>query len=123
VRQALATALSGDPARPQVLGWTRLGHLEIVRPRRLRPLSEAMLEPLGTRKGPTALAFEALRALHREARAAPAANWRLVVAPAVAAALQGPASGGLHALETRLGRSITVVVGDGDSSPFDIVPL
>ncbi len=38
VRQALAAALAGDPARPQLLGWTRLGHLEIVRPRRLRSL-------------------------------------------------------------------------------------
>ena len=47
VRQALAAALAGDPARPQLLGWTRLGHLEIVRPRRLRSLSEVMLEPRG----------------------------------------------------------------------------
>ena len=35
LRQAIAAALAGDPARPQLLGWTRLGHLEIVRPRRL----------------------------------------------------------------------------------------
>ena len=44
VRQAIAAALAGDPARPQLLGWTRLGHLEIVRPRRFRSISEAMLE-------------------------------------------------------------------------------
>ncbi len=93
VRQAMAAALGGDPAQPQLLGWTRLGHLEIVRPRRLRPLSEAMLEPQGTRKSAVALAFEALRALAREARANPAANWRLVVAPAVAAALLRPRGG------------------------------
>ena len=71
VRHAMAAALVGDPAQPEVLGWTRLGHLEIVRPRRGRPLSEAMLEPHGTGKSATALAFEALRALYREARADP----------------------------------------------------
>ena len=121
VRQAMIGALAGDPAHPQVLGWTRLGHLEIVRPRRGRPLSEAMLEPEGMRKSPTALAFEALRALAREARAAPAANWRLVVAPGVAAALHGPAAGALREIEIRLGRRIEFVIGGGrDISPFDI---
>jgi Ribonuclease G/E len=124
MRQSLAAALVGDPARPEVLGWTRLGHLEIVRPRRGRPLSEAMLEPQGTRKNATTLAFEALRALYRGARADPAANWRLVVASDIAAALHGPAAGALRAIETRLGRSVAVVVGsDGDISPFDIVAL
>jgi Ribonuclease G/E len=123
VRQAMAAALVGDPAQPEVLGWTRLGHLEIVRPRRGRPLSEAMLEPHGTTKSAAALAFEALRALAREARARPAANWRLVVAPAVAAALSGPAAGALNTLETRLGRKVAVVVGGDDIRPFDIVAL
>src|SRR5439155_23863680 len=66
VRQALVEAIAGDPAQPQVLGWTRLGHLEIVRPRRGRPLSEAMLDPHTRRKSATAVAFEALRVLQRE---------------------------------------------------------
>ena len=124
VRRAMVAALVGDPAQPEVLGWTRLGHLEIVRPRRFRPLSEAMLEPQGTRKSAFALGFEALRALAREARADPAANWRLVVVPAVAAALCGPAAAALRALETRLGRKVAVVVGGGgDISPFDIEKL
>jgi len=124
VRQAMAAALAGDPAQPEVLGWTRLGHLEIVRPRRGRPLGEAMLEPLSTKKSAATLAFEALRALYREARADPAANWRLAVAPTIAAALSGPASGALRGLETRLGRKIAVAVAvGGDNSPFDIVAL
>jgi Ribonuclease G/E len=124
VRRAMVATLAGDPAQPQVLGWTRLGHLEIVRPRRFRPLSEAMLEPQSTRKSAIALAFEALRVLAREARADPAANWRLVVVPAVAAALSGPAAAALRGLETRLGRKVAVVVGGGgDISPFDIEKL
>ena len=124
VRQAMEAALAGDPAMPQILGWSRLGHLEVVRPRRVRPLSEAMLEPQSTRKSAAALAFEALRTLAREARAHPAANWRLVVAPAVAAALSGPAAAGLRALETRLGRRVAVAVApDRDVRPFDIEPV
>jgi ribonuclease G len=61
IRQAMTAALAGDPAQPQVLGWSRLGHLEVVRRRRLRPLAEAMLEPGVARKSAAALAFEALR--------------------------------------------------------------
>jgi Ribonuclease G/E len=124
VRQAMAAALKSDPAQPQVLGWTRLGHLELVRPRRGRSLSEAMLEPHGIGKNVVTLAFEALRALHREARARPAANWRLAASPAVAAALHGPAAQGLRALEIRLGRRVAVAVEPrSDAHPFDIAPI
>lgn len=124
VRRAMAAALAGDPAQPQLLGWTRLGHLEIVRPRRFRPLSEAMLEAQSPRKSASALAFEALRALYREARARPAANWRLVAAPAVEAALRGPAATALAALEARLGRPIVLAAAPGrEARPFDIVLL
>ena len=124
VRQAMVAALAGDPVTPQVLGWTRLGHLEIVRPRRNRPLSAAMLEPQTLGKSAAALAFEALRALYREARARPAANWRLVVTPAVAAALRGPAAAALRALETRLGRPIALALAPGgDARAFDIVAV
>ena len=122
VRQALAAALAGDPAAAQVLGWTRLGHLEIVRPRHCRPLSEAMLEPQSFGKSSLALAFEALRLVQREARANPAADWLLVVSPAIEAALRGAAVAALRALEARLGREIAIAVGPSpDRSPFDIV--
>ena len=120
VRRAILAALAADPARPQVLGWSRLGHLEIVRPRRLRPLSEMLLEPGAARKSATALAFEALRGLAREARARPAANWRLLVIPTVEAALRGPAADGMRSLEQRLGRTIEVAVDLGLAAPFDI---
>lgn len=124
VRQAMEAALAGDPAQPQVLGWSQLGHLEVVRPRHGRPLSEAMLQPQSPGKSATALAFEALRALYREARARPAANWRLLVAPGVAASLRGPAAAALRALEVRLGRRVAIAVAPGrDADPFDIAPL
>jgi ribonuclease G len=123
VRQAITAALAGDPAEPQVLGWTRLGHLEIVRPRHGRPLSEAMLEPQSVGKNSVALAFEALRLIQREARAQPGANWQLVVSPAIETALRGPAAAGLHALETRLRRQILIAVEPNrERTAFDIVP-
>jgi Ribonuclease G/E len=62
-----------------------------------------------------------LRALQREARAHPAANWMLRVSPAIAAALSGSARVALHDLETRLGRGIEIVEAAGETD-FDIVP-
>ena len=119
VRQALAAAVDGDPAKPEVLGWTRLGHLELVRLRRGRPLGDAMLVPGSRGKSPPTLAYEALRRLQLEARTRPAANWRLAAAPAIEAALRGPAAAALKALETRLGRQIAIVTGP-ERDGFDI---
>ena len=122
VRQALEGALAADPMVPQVLGWTRLGHLELLRPRRARSLADAMLDPSSRSKQPIALAHEALRRVQREARANPAANWRLNVAPAVAAALRGPAAAALAALEAGLGRHVAID-GVARGEGFDIAPL
>jgi ribonuclease G len=122
VRHALETALAGDPAKPQLLGWTRLGHIELVRPRRGRSLADALLEPGSRAKQPLAVAHEALRRLQREARANPAANWRLSTSPGVATALQGPAAAALRALESRLGRRIAIDAAPGQED-FDIAPL
>jgi Ribonuclease G/E len=116
VRTALARALAADPLQPQILGWTRLGHLELVRRRRTRPLAESLLEAApagGFVKTAVTVAHEALRALRREARAAPASSWRLTVAPEVAAALADQAARAVRALEERLGRSIAVTADPG----------
>jgi ribonuclease G len=124
VRRALEAALAGDPAKPTVLGWTRLGHLELVRPRRGRSLLDALLGPRADApvKQAVAIAHEALRRLSREARANPAANWRLMVPAEVEAALRGPAAAGLRALETRLGRRIAIVAEPGRAG-FDIAAV
>jgi ribonuclease G len=122
VRQALEDAVAGDPAKPQLHGWTRIGHFELIRPRRGRSLADAMLVPGSPAKAPSTLAYEALRRLLREARANPAANWRLSAAPAVAAALRGPAAAALRGLETRLSRRIAIAVAPG-AEGFDIAEL
>lgn len=111
VRAALAEALASDPALPRILGWTQLGHLELVRPRRGRPLAEILCDWQPNRvplKSVRTVMFEALRALYRAARTEPGRNWRLLAAPEVAAALCADPADNLHALERRLGREITV---------------
>jgi ribonuclease G len=111
LRAALADALAPDPAVPQLLGWTRLGHFELVRPRRGRPLAEALLEPRSGGvlvKTAVTVAHEALRALRRGARAQPGRQWRLTVAPEVAAALSGAAADAVRQAEQRFARSIAI---------------
>ena len=119
VREALAAAVEGDPAKPEVLGWTRLGHMELVRPRRGRSLADAMLTPGSPARAPLTLAYEALRRLQREARANPAANWRLTAALEIEAMFRGPAAAALKAIETRLGRQIAILAEPGRDG-FDI---
>ena len=124
IRRSLVAALRSDPLEPRVLGWTRLGHLEIVRPRRGRSLSDVLLEPAAgglRQKRPVTIAHEALRALLREARARPGADWRLAAGSAVAAALADIAGGALRVLEERLGRQIEIVEAR-DMPDFDIAP-
>ena len=111
LRAALADALAPDPAAPQLLGWTRLGHFELVRPRRGRPLAEALLEPRSGGalvKTAVTVAHETLRALRRAAWAQPGRRWRLTVAPDVAAALAGGAADAVRQAEQRFARYIDI---------------
>jgi ribonuclease G len=111
LRTVLAGALAADPATPQILGWTRLGHLELVRPRRGRPLAEALLEPNprgGLVKTPTTMAYEALDALRREARAQPGRRWRIIVAPDVADTLVGSAAAAMRETERRFAGELVI---------------
>ena len=121
VLRALVNAMADDPAKPQVLGWTRLGHLELTRPRRGRSLADAFLDPASRHKQPVALAHEALERVQRESRIMPAVAWRIRVGPAVAAAFRGPVAPALRMLETRLGRRVAIEPVDGFDD-FDIAP-
>jgi ribonuclease G len=127
VRDTLAEALMPDFARPQILGWTRLGHIELVRPRRGRPLPEALLKPHprgALLKTAVTLAHEVLRSLRREARAQPGRRWQLTVNPDVAAALTGGAAAALRAIEERFGRPIAIEADPSfDRDRFQITPF
>jgi ribonuclease G len=127
VRAALAEALAPDPAAPQLLGWTRLGHFELVRPRRTRPLAEALLEPRSGGalvKTAVTISHEALRALRRATRAQPGRRWRVTVASEVAAALAGAAADAVRQAEQRFARTIAIEPDPGyDREHFQISAL
>ncbi len=76
-----AAALADDPALPRLLGFTRLGLAEILRPRLHPPLHELIA-------GPFAAGLAALREAARSMAAEPARRLLLRANPAVVAALQ-----------------------------------
>jgi len=109
---ALKAALAENDEKLELLGWTKLGHFELIRPRREPPLAELLFEPAadGTRrKTALTVALEALRSIAREAVARPGKGFALAVHPDVAAALdQGAGQAARHWLEARLGRTLAV---------------
>ena len=77
----LDEALAADPLHPRLLGFTKLGLAEIVRPRTRPPLHEMLA-------GPCAAGLAALRRIAADAAARPAWSPALRASPAVVAALQ-----------------------------------
>jgi ribonuclease G len=109
--RALVAELLAEEGDAEVLGWTRLGHLELVRKRRHAPLAELLFERApggGLTKTALTIALEALRALAREAEASPGRPLSLRVAPEVAAALDTTARAAKQSLEARLGRPLSI---------------
>jgi Ribonuclease G/E len=104
LRRAAEAAFADDPLAPRVLGFSRAGLLEVVRPRIRPPLAETLGTPVCT-VAPSAVtaALTALRALWREADARCAGPLRLRAAPAVIDAARGEAEA-LAFLAARLGR-------------------
>jgi|GEM_PF-322810 Rne/Rng family ribonuclease len=121
---AFRAALEAQAPDAQLLGWTRLGHVELTRPRRRAPLHEIVFEPRergGYTKTATTTALEALASVARRVAAEPASAPRLRLHPAVAAVLAGEAAPAVQALETRTGRKISVVSEPGRArDTFDI---
>jgi Ribonuclease G/E len=96
----LAAALADDPLRPRLLGFTRLGLAEIVRPRIHPPLHEMLA-------GPHAAGLAALRQAAAEVAANPARALALRAAPPIVAALQGDPVA-LDDFARRAGRRLTL---------------
>jgi Ribonuclease G/E len=92
--QALAHAVQAAFAADQpgvVIGpVTKFGTLELALPRRLRPIREILCDGSGQRSVRT-LALSLVRAIERQARAAPGSRLLARCAPEVAAAAAGPA--------------------------------
>jgi Ribonuclease G/E len=112
VTAALKAALVDNNEKPDLLGWTKLGHFELIRPRREPPLAELLFERAAdgtSRKTALTVALEALRNVACEATARPGKGFALAVHPDVAAALdQGAGQAARHWLEARLGRALLI---------------
>ncbi len=86
--RTMAEALAEDPLGARVLGVSRAGLLEIVRPRVRPPLAEIFgTVTTAVRPSATTLALRALRALWRESLALPAVRLRLRVGRAIGEAI------------------------------------
>ncbi len=112
VLAALEAALGADPEKPDILGWTRLGHVELVRRRRAAPLADILFERTldgALRKTALTVALAILRAAEREARAQPGKALAVSVHPEIAAALtEGEGGAARRALEARLGLTLGI---------------
>jgi ribonuclease G len=112
ITAALKEAFTANNETLELLGWTKLGHFELIRARREPPLAEMLFERDvdGTMRATgLTLALEALRIVAREALAEPGKGFELAVHPDIAAVLDDGA--GLAArlwLEARLGRKLAV---------------
>ena len=114
VTEVLESALGDEPGGSAVAPMRASGLVEIARQRLRTPLHELLTEPggqwgAGWIKTPEAVAFELLRRAESEVRARPSASVALVVAPSVAAALEGGAArAARQALEQRLGGPLAI---------------
>jgi len=105
-------ALEADVPDAQLLGWTRLGHVELTRPRLRAPLHEVVFERTahgGYAKATLTVGLEALAAVARQVAASPARAPELRVHPSVAAILLGEAAPAVQALEAQMGRRLPIV--------------
>ena len=96
--------------------------------RRARPsLHETLTEPCGIHasgrtKDPVTLAYEALYQLRAAASGAAVKRLRLLVAPPVSEALQGPVAEALKSIESQLARPVDVVADAGrPAEAFEIM--
>ncbi len=123
VAAALAEALDGDA---RLLGWTKLGHFELVRKRRHASLQELLYEyvPGGSPvKTSVTVALEALRALRGESRRMPGKKFALRVHPEIAACLDRGARAARRELEEQLGSAVKVIVEQRARDSYDVVPI
>ncbi len=126
----LRRAVASDPCIPHVIGFTKLGLIEMTRRKQRRSLNKVLMNSCracagtGAVKSPVTVAIEALRRVRREAAAKPATAWSLTAAPEVIKALGGPAMAALAETEACLGRPLRLT-SDGalPGEEFGIAPV
>ena len=127
VLRILKEALADDRCPSQVVGFTRLGLVEMTRERRrpsLRDILSDARPAAGIAKAPLTVAFDILRRIPSAVAAAPGRAIGIKAPASAIAALHGPAAEARLRLEARLGRPL-VMTADDSLLPdqFDIAPL
>jgi Ribonuclease G/E len=112
VAAALKKACDAEVPGAELLGWTKLGHFELIRARRDPSLAELLFERMpegGWRKTALTIALDALRNVAHEAAAQPGKAMTLAAHPDIVAALDdGAGRAARRALEAQLGRRLPV---------------
>jgi len=115
---ALKEALALDPAGPHVLGTTKGGLLEVIRPRRRPPLSHILWGPCPTCGAsrrvdtPLTVGLEALDRVLAEVWAMPALIPALRANPGVIEALKTQGQEALIDIETKLGQPLALIADE-----------
>ena len=123
VYRKLRRSVGDDPLRPHVVGFTKLGLLEMTRRRKGPSLSEIISGNIAiARKSPETVGLEALRGVLAEAQANPAAGYKIEAAPDVISVLKGALADTVKAMEKENGFAVKykVEVNFGDES-FQVV--
>ncbi len=100
VYRKLRRAVGDDQLRPHVVGFTKLGLLEMTRRRKGPSLSEVISGNIAVaRKSPETVGLESLRGVLREAQVNSATGYKIEAAPIVIFALKGVLANTVKALE------------------------
>ena len=112
VAARLKAACVAEELGVELLGWTKLGHFELVRARRSPALAEILCERGADgvwRKTALTIALAVLRDVAREAAAQPGKSFALAAHPDIVAVLdRGAGLAAREWLETRLGRKLAI---------------
>jgi len=118
VATALRKAFKNDPEPTRVFPMAPSGLVEMTRRRGRPPLHELLTGPCGIGGGgrvkdAASAGYDALRLARSEAAGNPGRALTVHVAPAVRAALDGPLAEARRAVETLLGRALTLCAEPG----------
>ncbi len=107
VYRKVRRSVGDDPLRPHVVGFTKLGLLEMTRRRKGPSLSEIVSGTIAlAAKSPETVALEVLRGVLAEAQATPAPTYNVSASTGVVAALKGGLAATLKGLEKQNGYAI-----------------
>ena len=104
VYRKLRRSVGDDPLRPHVIGFTKLGLLEMTRRRKGPSLSEIISGNIAVaRKSPETVGLESLRSVLVEAQVHSAVGYKIEAAPNVIAALKDALANTVKVMEKENG--------------------